>query len=519
MIRRAAPLLISALLLHAIAALPSSPGAMRIDAWLRPAPELLVLLLMLVLLGDRAASRALRMAATVTIGVLSILKLADIAIQMALGRRFNLVADIPLIDASVRLIAGAVGRIGAVLLVVAAILAAFAIFRSLWWALGRWSRAGVPAAIPVIALAGLTLAMNPAPMLWNYGAGQIRTARATTTELAKFREAAAQDDAARIDQPFGLIDRDVIVVFIESYGRASFDVPRYAATHVPILRDAAADLDRAGLAMRSGFLTSPTHGGQSWLAHATFANGLRIEGQTRYRAALASGRQTLFHIAQDAGLRTAAVMPAITRPWPEAREMGFDTVLDAKALDYRGLPFNWVTMPDQFTLAAMDRKLRGSDDAPLLAQVALISSHAPWTPIPSMIPWDQVADGREFDEMARSGDTPKTVWRDRERVREQYGKSIDYALRAVTEYAALRAEDPPLLVLVGDHQAASSIGLDERHEVPIHVIGPDHLVRRTAEWGLTPGLIPEAGSPAIPMEEMRMNILRSFSGDAGRPRS
>ena len=38
--------------------------------------------------------------------------------------------------------------------------------------------------------------------------------------------------------------------------------------------------------------------------------------------------------------------------------MGFDRILAAADLGYRGLPFNWVTMPDQFTLAAFDRLVR-----------------------------------------------------------------------------------------------------------------------------------------------------------------
>ena len=154
--------------------------------------------------------------------------------------------------------------------------------------------------------------------------------------------------------------------------------------------------------MRSGFLTAPTQGGQSWLSHASFASGLWINDQSRYQAYLASGRRGLFHHAQAAGFRTAAVMPAITRPWPEALRMGFDRVLAAGDLGYRGQPFNWVTMPDQFTLAATDRLLRAPGAAPLFAQIALISSHAPWVPVPRMVAWDQVGDGRVFDAMAQA---------------------------------------------------------------------------------------------------------------------
>ena len=105
--------------------------------------------------------------------------------------------------------------------------------------------------------------------------------------------------------------------------------------------------------MRSGFLTAPMVGGQSWLAHASLLSGLWIDNQGRYRALLASPRRTLLHLAQAAGWRTAAVMPAITLAWPEAGYFGYDRVLAAADLGYRGLPFNWVTMPDQFTLGVV----------------------------------------------------------------------------------------------------------------------------------------------------------------------
>lgn len=198
--------------------------------------------------------------------------------------------------------------------------------------------------------------------------------------------------------------------------------------------------------------------------------------------------------------------------------MGFDRILTAADLGYEGLPFNWVTMPDQFTLTALDRKLRdGNDSRPLFAQVALISSHAPWTPVPWLLDWNLVDDGREFDAMAQAGDPPSVVWKDRERVREHYRDTISYVLQTVTEYAERHAEDPPLILLLGDHQAASSISLDERREVPLHLIGPPDLVEAAAEWGLTPGLIPPPGSAPLPMEGLRDRFLRSFSGTGDVP--
>ena len=45
---------------------------------------------------------------------------------------------------------------------------------------------------------------------------------------------------------------------------------------------------------------------------------------------------------------------------------------------------------------------------------------------------------------------------------------------------------------------------------------PD-LVARTDGWGLTRGLIPEPGSPAMPMEALRDRFMRNFSGSLDVP--
>jgi hypothetical protein len=174
-------------------------------------------------------------------------------------------------------------------------------------------------------------------------------------------------------------------------------------------------------------------------------------------------------------------------------------------------------MPDQFTLAALDRLLRtGEDPRPLFAQVALVSSHAPWVPVPELLDWDSLGDGRVFDEVATSGDPPDVVWRDTERVRAQYRLAIDYALRTIFDYAARQAGDPPLMLIIGDHQAAGFIALDERPDVPAHLVGPPELVARAEAWGWTPGLIPEA-APPLPMEALRDLFIRTFSsGDGDR---
>lgn len=523
-------LTLATLVLFLVLIQPNHPEALSWGA-LRIFPlELPAILLALLALKH---SRVLRIILTVVLTVIVTLKGADFVSFNALSRGFNPVADFPLIDAFVRLLAGTLGPVLAGLAIVGAVLAIMVVAVLIWWALAVWARvdlrasfarmSGVAAILAtgiMVAEVGHTMGRWELPITppgtaftTRVGVERVVIIRTTLRELRSFRAEVARDPFTDAPDVLSAIDRDVLVIFVESYGRTSFDTPFYAELHRETLAAYNTQLSDLGLTIQSGYLGSPTHGGQSWLAHSTVANGMWIDNQVRYAAALSSGRQTLYHHAANHGFRTATVMPQITLEWPEAEVMGFETVLTFDDLGYAGLPFNWVTMPDQFTLSALDRLLRdGSDTRPLFAQIALISSHAPWVPVPEVVPWEDIGDGTIFNEVASSGDTPEVVWRDRERVRFQYRLAVDYALQTVFEYAALHADDPPLMLIIGDHQAAGFIGLDDRREVPIHVIGPEHLVTPLSELAPSSGLLPEDDVSVIPMDRVRDILLNAYAG-------
>jgi hypothetical protein len=171
-------------------------------------------------------------------------------------------------------------------------------------------------------------------------------------------------------------------------------------------------------------------------------------------------------------------------------------------------------MPDQYTLAVLERAERAAAERPLFAEISLISSHAPWTPVaPVLEDWSAIGDGSVFSRWADAGDPPEVVWRDPERVREQYARAIDYVLRVLASYAANFGNARTLLILVGDHQPAPLItGENASRDVPIHVItGDPDLLAPFLAWGFRAGMRPPAGAPPRRMDEFRDFFLAAFS--------
>lgn len=477
-----------------------------------------ILAVCLVLAQSRSLRRAAAPLMAFALVTLIAFDLADRAVEAAYGRAFNPFVDMHLAGAGARLLAGMLGLPLFLVVVLAGIVAPLCAFLLLWGVLWLAARYAMPTRRLRAGAALTGLAAMIALVVMPGGAAAIG---AKLAELSAFRtQMSAFDAAARDDRQFGpasldgLERRDVILVFVESYGRASFDNPRYEAAHDGVRRAAQAAGETAGVAMMSGWLTAPISGGQSWLAHATLAFGLRVGDQWRFERLLAGDRQSLFQIAARAGYHTAAYMPAITMPWPESRRIGFARLFASDDLGYRGQPFNWVTMPDQFTLEAFER-ISGGLPEPRFSQIVLISSHAPFTPIAPVLPREDIGDGRIFDRWANSGDPPDVVWRDRERVRDQYRDALGYSLSVAFEFATRQAREGKLVIVVGDHAPAGFISQIDSLDVPMHVFGPDHLLARMGSWRWAPGLRPAAAQPAWPMEAFHDRFIAAFGIEEG----
>ena len=537
-LREAALLLAAVVALSLPWSLPVEPQALAPAALLVIAGEVVLLLALLALIAPLRRGRTARLVrcgAGLATGLVVLLTVAELLVRSALDRPLNPLLDLHLAGALVNLVTGTLGGvlgwlalIGCAALPVAAALAGFHALHVAQRLLEqpRWRRTVLAGA--ALAAVGLTSQQLFPRVLAGHELVSFRASRTLVEEwrrgqelaaaLVEFRRASQADAFA--DPPPGVLlagldGVDVLLMFVDSYGRSALEQPRYADTLLPRLDDFAAGLAAAGLSAASGCLTSPTVGGQSWLAHGTLESGLWLDHQHLYDLLITSERLTLTKAFARAGHRTIALKPAITLPWPEGDRLGYAQIYAAADLGYAGLPYNWVTMPDQYTLSVLERRERGAQRPPLFAEVSLISSHAPWTPIPPVLDdWSAIGDGTVFSQWAALGDPPAVVWRDPERVRRQYTLALDYVLGVLGSYATRFVDRHTLLILVGDHQPAPLItGEGASRDVPMHVISADpDLLAPFLAWGFTPGMRPAADPAPHRMDAFRDWFLAAFGG-------
>lgn len=516
---------ISLLLVAVILVMPSSTqGFSEFDNLRFPLEVLGLALVASVLAGGWF--RWLRWAVTLLLAVMLFLKLADIGTGSAFQRPFNPYLDLKILTDGWNLLSGAVGVTQAVGIICSGLLGWLLVAGLLYWSLGGFRHVQAEGRQRISLASGILLLMGLAAFILQdhdsrnlgvdanaapYFVHRITLVRDSIADLARFEEELKQDPVAPGPHFSALAGMDVVLVFIESYGRSAIEDPRYAERTQNRLASIDRQIQAAGLVARSGWLTSPTVGGISWLAHGTLLSGLWVNSQGRYDRMITSDRTSLNSLFRSSGWRTTAVMPAITLDWPEAAYFGYDSIHAAAGLGYKGKPFNWITMPDQYTLSAFEKLERGPGHKPLMAEMALISSHAPWTPIPTLIDWDKVGDGTIFNAQAESGDPPSVVWADPNRVRTQYITSIDYTLETLGSYMARYGKNT-LFVLLGDHQPASIVtGEGASRDVPMHfVTGNPDLLKRLDSWNWQAGMVPLKDTPVYRMDEFRRKFVASF---------
>ena len=502
---------------------PTRPSLLTPGSFVRLPLEGLVVVGLAVALPARARSLMPWLLGPV-LGALVLIKAFDIGFFIAFDRPFNPVEDWSYLWIGAGTVRDTFGGRDADLAVAAAVLIGLTALVVPALAVGQLARvaslhprrslriAGVLTAVWALCwvlgaeVSGAGIASTSATRL---AISEVRAVRADLRSEARFTALISRKDpydtTPRGRLLRGLRGKDVLLVFVESYGQMAVQGTPFSPGIDDVVNAGTQELQADGFSSRSGWLTSSTYGGGSWLAHATLQSGVWVNTPGRYSTLTDSKRLTLTSAFRRAGWRTVADVPATHGSWPEADSFyHYVKIWDRDNLGYGGPRYGFSTMPDQYALHALQTlELAKSHRPPVFSEIDLTSSHTPWTRIPPLISWNGLGNGSIFNRLPvdRAGlsDT-----------QQGYARSTRYALRALYSFVERYGNENTVLIVLGDHQP-SRVTEPASHEVPITIVAHDaRVISRLSTWGWTDGMLPSSTAPVWPMSAFRDNFLNAF---------
>jgi hypothetical protein len=520
------------LLLWAALVSPNQPSYVTPGTFLRIPLEGLVIVALALVLPPRWR-RILAGVAGAAFAVLAIVKLLNLGFFYEIDRPFDPIGDWASFGPAVGVLRDSAGEfwtvvaeVGAILLVL--FLLVFVTMSAVHvTTFAARHRAGSARAVTALGVVWVLCAV-----LGVQASGGASVASATTARLADSEVHLVSADindqhtfAADLKSPdpfaitpgkdllTGLRGKDVLIVFVESYGQVAVQGTFFSPPIDALLKSGTSELQAAGFSSKSAFMTSSTFGGISWLAHSTLQTGLWVNNVQRYAQLMPSSRFTLSDAFNKAGWRTVADVPSNEKKWPEGKTFyHYGQIYNQYNVGYSGPNFSYAKVPDQYTLAEFQKLELAPGHSPVMAEIDLVSSHTPWAPLPHMVPENALGNGSIFDGMPQQGQQPAVVWRSAHDVQAAFGQSIEYSMTALISWLQ-NVHDPNLVVVaLGDHQPATIVsGTGANHDVPISIISQDPKVMdRISAWGWQDGLLPSPQAPVWSMDTFRGRFLTSY---------
>ncbi|HET7052058.1 MAG TPA: CDP-alcohol phosphatidyltransferase family protein [Solirubrobacteraceae bacterium] len=523
--------ILAALLVWVVLVAPDQPQYLSLSAFLRLPLEGLVLIALALVLppkGRRIMAVTVGLALTLVVA----LKVINYEVFKTFDRPFDPIGDTSQLGNGLETLRSLVGRtettlieVGAVVgIVVLVVLLTLAMLRLTRVAAAnrRWTGRVVAGLGAVWALSwafGAQL-ISHTPIASTLSAGlivdQVHALQADIHDRGVFAKQINNDTFRNTPTNqllTGLRGKDVLLVFVEAYGQQAVQGTSFSPEVDAALAQGDKRLQSAGFSARSGFLTSATYGGISWLAHSSLQSGLWVDSQLRYNQLMSANRFTLAEAFKRAGWRTVDDVPSNDRAWPQGEKYyHYDQIYNRYQVGYHGPTFTYASMPDQYIFSALQRlELAKTHRKPLFAEVDTVSSHMPWNRIPHPIAWKQVGDGSIYNKIPMIHETG-AFWSNSVRVKAAYGTSIVYAMNTLTSFVQHYGDKNLVLIVLGDHQPLPIVsGHNSNHDVPISIIAHDpKVLKQIGSWGWGPGLQPKPSAPVWPMSAFRNRFLTAF---------
>jgi phosphatidylglycerophosphate synthase len=527
----AALTILAVLIVWAALVAPDRPQGLTPTAFMRLPLEGLVLIALAVIL-PATARRVLAGVVGPALALLVILKILDIGFFQAFARPFDLVGDLGDAGYGIETLRDTMGRTRADLIVIAAVVLVVALLLLTTWALLRLTRVAASnrrwslGAVTALGAVWLLCSVSGAQLLSHtpiaststasFFIGEVRMVQADIHDHAVFAKQIGQDRFRSTPGDrllTGLRGKDVLLVFVESYGQVSVQGSSFSPAVDALLDSGTRQLRTAGFSARSAFVNAPGFGGISWLAHSTLQSGAWANSQRRYNQLVGTDRFTLSDAFRRAGWRTINFAPADDRGWQEGSSFyHYDKLYTGRDMGYRGPGFTYAPMPDQYMFSALERlELAKTDRRPVFAEVDTVSSHMPWNRIPKQIAWSDVGNGSIFNRVPMIRE-PDSFWWHSNQVKAAYARSLEYSLNVLISFVQHYGRKNLVLVVVGDEQPLPIVsGQNASHNVPISIIARDSSVLdRIAGWGWQAGLLPGPRAAVWGMSSFRDRFLTAY---------
>jgi hypothetical protein len=313
---------------------------------------------------------------------------------------------------------------------------------------------------------------------------------------------------------------DVIVFFVESYGRVLAEHQGTRQRWNATLSDFAARLSNSGWHTASAFSTATVSGGSSWLAVGSIFFGAHVRYQGVFDGFVEAGDSvpSLPRFFEQQGYTTVNLAPSVRRrPGVDVENRyGWDTYARQEDLEYRGPKMGWGVVPDQYALGFAEERLLPRVEGPLFFHFHMVSSHAIWDGVPEYVPdwrsWNSMGGElarRSQDAAAHAPHAPaeRHLRGLTASLLSNYERSVLYDLRVVEDFLSRRTRDT-LVIVMGDHQPPILSTEEDSFDVPIHLVARDPAVlQEFLEHGFTAGLVPPAELPAQVKHEGLFSLI------------
>jgi hypothetical protein len=328
---------------------------------------------------------------------------------------------------------------------------------------------------------------------------------------------------------------DVYLIFVESYGRVMAENrwlrPGYAR-RIQALQSAVSG---AGWHAASAYTRAPIMGGRSWLAEGSVLTGLPLAYEAVFRQVISQVDRVpnLVSFLRGQGYSTLLLAPSDRKRTAveEVNYYHYQKCVRFDDLGYRGPAIGWGIVPDQYSLFHTQENVLSVTPRPRYFEFHMVSSHAPWTELPQMVPdFHELGRGSGTDAETVKGELPRRMRRYvhwerrfaylgelRAEMAGAYGQAITYELD-VLERFLLGLHDDALVIVLGDHQPPFLAAETENFDTPLHVFARDPtLLDELRESGFVDGLwLGDTRSTAVRHEGLFSLLVRALVRSRGQ---